>query len=341
MSEPAHARPAPYDLPRLIREAIALLGMSADADEVSRVVQRLNYGLPAEDEFSAVCAWLGRCKLIHKLDQQQSPVSSTEEFQVPDLLAVFDGADPCLIEVKSSLDNTLSLRPDYHARLRAYADALGMPLLIAWKRHGLWVLFDTSQLKRAQTNYNITFEHALRHNLMGVLAGDVSYVLKAGASVSFVFAKEELLSTEQTDAEITETWRMRVTDAFITDGTGARRSDLHSETFQLLGTWPLEENEVHRERTVEKKFFVGEQTAQFAHQALVGLLHWERIADDAIDWRQLLRATDIAKTITNFRAALRRGLDERIVQYVFDQVPAEVPAFVHQRNASNSAQSAD
>jgi Holliday junction resolvase len=315
--------------------------MRADADEVSRVVQRLNYGLPAEDEFSVVCAWLGRCKLIHKLDQEQSPVASTEAFQVPDLLAMFEGADPCLIEVKSSTNNTLSLKPDYHARLRAYADALGMPLLIAWKRHGLWVLFDTSQLKLARTNYNVTFEHALRHNLMGVLAGDVSYVLKAGASVNFIFAKEELLSTEKTDAEMTETWRMRVSDAFVTDGTGARRSDLHSETFQLLGTWPLEENEVHGERTVEKKFFVGEQTAQFAHQALVGLLHWERIADDAINWRQLLRATEIAKTIANFRAALQRGLDESIVQYVFDQMPAEFPAFIHQRNQRNTAQSAD
>jgi Holliday junction resolvase len=189
MSKPTETRSAPHDLPRLIREALVLLGMNADADEIVRAVRRLNYGLPAEDEFSVVCAWLGRCKLIHKLDQQQSPVSSTQMLQVPDLLAIFEGAGPCLIEVKSSLDNTLSFKPDYLARLQACANALGMPLLVAWKRYNLWVLFDTSQLKLARTNYNITFEDALRHNLMGVLAGDVSYVLRTGASINFVFAK--------------------------------------------------------------------------------------------------------------------------------------------------------
>jgi hypothetical protein len=152
--------------------------------------------------------------------------------------------------------------------------------------------------------------------------------------------KEELLETEQTDEEKTETWRMRVTDAFVTDGTGARRADLHSETFQLLGTWPLKDSEIHGKDAIEKKFFVGEQTAQFAHQALVGLLHWER-TDDPVDWRHLLRATEITKTVADFRAALKRGLQEDIVRYVFDQMPVEMPAFIQQGRAPHSARSAD
>jgi hypothetical protein len=83
-------------------------------------------GLPAEDEFGVICAWLGRCRLIHKLDQQEAPVSSRDIYQVADLLAAFDTAGPFLIEVKAKQDRTLSVRPDYFgglvdASLRSFA----------------------------------------------------------------------------------------------------------------------------------------------------------------------------------------------------------------------------
>jgi hypothetical protein len=73
--------------------------------------------LPCKDEFAAVCGWLGKCRLLHKLDQQQIPLSSRDEFQVPDLLAfVFDATkgSPVLIEVKSNTARKLSFK----ARIR-------------------------------------------------------------------------------------------------------------------------------------------------------------------------------------------------------------------------------
>src|SRR5450830_924844 len=106
----------PVDGARLIQDVLAELGWDADAATVADGVRRLDIGLPVEDEFSVVCAWLGKCQLLHKLDQHQVPIVSKQEFQVPDLLAKFStqsSKSPILIEVKSKKDQVLSFKPEY------------------------------------------------------------------------------------------------------------------------------------------------------------------------------------------------------------------------------------
>ncbi|MCH7920652.1 MAG: hypothetical protein IIC50_22065, partial [Planctomycetes bacterium] len=90
---------------RLLHEAIQQLGWSADPSRLVDRVRRLDFGLPAEDEFMHLLCWLGKCTLIHKLDQGQFPIASKASYQVPDLLASFDteaGPKVVLIEVKVS-----------------------------------------------------------------------------------------------------------------------------------------------------------------------------------------------------------------------------------------------
>ena len=58
---------------RLIQEVLAELGRDADPKAIAEQVKRLDLGLPAEDEFIAVCSWLGKARLVHKLDQHQAP----------------------------------------------------------------------------------------------------------------------------------------------------------------------------------------------------------------------------------------------------------------------------
>jgi Holliday junction resolvase len=148
----------PIDAARLIQEVLAELGWPADPIKVAQGVRRLDFGLPAEDEFSVVCAWLGKCELIHKLDQQQVPVASRAKFQVLDLLARFTtqtNSVPVLIEVKSKQSNTLSFQPGYLERLIKYSELVGMPLLIAWKFHSLWTLFEAKHLRKAERNFKV------------------------------------------------------------------------------------------------------------------------------------------------------------------------------------------
>src|SRR5512139_1178953 len=154
MAQPPSSDP-PDDLARLIREVLANLGVDADPTRIAAHVRRLDRGLPAEDEFAAICAWLGKCRLLHRLDQRQVPLNSTVEFQVPDLLATFDVAGPVLIEVKVKKTPKLSFTPDYFERLNNYAALVGLSLLIAWKFHTMWALFDIRHLTKARTNFNI------------------------------------------------------------------------------------------------------------------------------------------------------------------------------------------
>ncbi|WP_322864804.1 hypothetical protein U5922_000560 (plasmid) [Aquicoccus sp. G2-2] len=72
---------------RLIQEVLAEFGRDADPKAIADRVKRLDLGLPIKDEFIAVCSWLGKTRLIHKLDQHQAPSQSRDEYQVPDLLA--------------------------------------------------------------------------------------------------------------------------------------------------------------------------------------------------------------------------------------------------------------
>ena len=69
------------DSDRLIQEVLAELGWDEDPKKIANKVKRLDQGLPAEDEFTAICSWLGKARLLHKLDQHQAPVSSRDLYQ--------------------------------------------------------------------------------------------------------------------------------------------------------------------------------------------------------------------------------------------------------------------
>ncbi len=45
-----------------------------------------------KDEFTAICSWLGKARLLHKLDQHQAPVSSRDLYQVDDDIGRADDA---------------------------------------------------------------------------------------------------------------------------------------------------------------------------------------------------------------------------------------------------------
>jgi hypothetical protein len=159
------------------------------AADIAARLEQLRRGLEPEDEFSLILTWLGRCCLVHKLGQEQLPIGSPAALRVPDLLAIFEHGGklvPVIIEVKSTnrmstaqLNPTLSLKP----ALLKYAKTLGLPLLVAWRCLGFWILFDAAHARKADTNLKIDFERAARENLLGLLAGDVLYRLAPGTAI--------------------------------------------------------------------------------------------------------------------------------------------------------------
>lgn len=313
---------------RLIYEVLSELGRNADPAAVAEKVRQLERGLPAEDEFIAVCTWLGKTKLIHKLDQQQSPPSSTDRLQVPDLLARFAAAGPFLIEVKSKKKPKLSFTPEYLGRLQAYADLLGLPLLIAWKFLGVWTLFDACHLRRARKNFNITFNDAIAENLLGVLAGDLSYKIAPGAGIRLRFRKEKLLDTSQEGDTISQHWMVRPDGVDFMVAGGRPSSHLSPEVKTLFSAWNLEEHQTDTEHHIEIAFQAGTEGMMFGHMALTYLLNWGLPEGQPINWRQVIRRDTVVASITNFAAALDAGLAQKVVHLILHQQPQTRPDFL-------------
>ena len=331
MTKDSNRDQVPPDAARLIQDVIAQLGWPINAEIVAEQVRRLDIGLPLEDEFSVICAWLGKCQLLHKLDQQQVPIKSKEEFQVPDLLAKFStqkNTSPVLIEVKSKKDSVLSFRPDYMRRLQNYAELVGMPLLIAWKYHSLWMLFEAKHMTKAKRNFNISLNTASRENLLGTLLGDVAYKIGIGAGIHLRFRKDKLVESTESQEGRKEQWHMTIDDVSFSDYNGEHRKKLDSEVQSLFATWHLEEEQEHSDTHIHFRFLAGDQGIQFSHTALVRLLNWQEPNKDRPHWRGLLRQDKVTANVENFSSALHTALDQKIVSHIFYFHPHTVPHFL-------------
>ena len=317
------------DSDRLIQEVLSELSWDDDPKKIAGHVRQLDRGLPAEDEFVAICSWLGKTRLIHKLDQHQAPAASRDLYQVPDLLVEFENSGPVLIEVKSNAKRTLSLTPDYLDRLKAYARLLNMPLLIAWKHHGIWALFDMTHLTQARTNFNITYGEAMKENLLGVLAGDVAYKIASGAGMRIRCKKEQLVSREERDGEVTEQWQMRIDEVGFMVSGGRRMDHLDGDVTTLFTTWDLSEKQSHSDTHIELRFVADDDDRMmFGHMALTHLLHWSLPQGAAINWRHTIRRDAVVSNMTHFRRALDRGLEQEVLHLILDQQPQTWPDFL-------------
>ncbi|MES2822490.1 MAG: hypothetical protein V4732_02735 [Pseudomonadota bacterium] len=322
----------PLDLERLIHESLEQLGWTAEAASIADRVKRLNIGLPLEDEFSIICGWLGQCNLIHKLDQQQYPISSKESFQVPDLLANFRvrGAreTTVLIEVKSSEKNVLSFRPDYVSKLNAYGNLLGLPVLIAWRKYGIWTLVHLDVFSKANKNFNLSFNEAIRNSLMSKVAGDFSYTPQVNSGVHLSFKKKKLLETIETDEGLQENWQTVVDDVYFTNGDGGIISKLSPIAQQLFHSWDLTTTETHSDSHVIMHNIIEEESCKFAHMALTRLLSFHG-QEDEVHWQRHLQQDASISNIMNFRSGIDENLKAGIIKYIFDIEPINVPGFLN------------
>lgn len=316
----------------LIHDAFVRLGWKADAKRLANRIARLHLGLPREDEFAVICTWLNRCALIHKLDQRESQAVNFSQFKVPDLLAVFmvDGKEvTVLIEVKAKKkEDFLSFRPDYYEGLKRYASLLKLPILIAWKYHGIWTLFDIEHMALARTNYNIRFSKALSEGLLGVLAGDFTYSLAKGAGVHLQMRKEKLISKKKSEGSIEEQWQVRFDDVYFTDGLGNKRRTLPGQIESLFHAHNLDDFEEHTETHMTMHFTVGEDQNKFAHMSLVGLLNWQAPVGEDINWRSVAINPQAFTHITDFTSTIDDALREKIVTHVLHLQPATKPSFL-------------
>ncbi|WP_395565774.1 hypothetical protein [Pseudomonas aeruginosa] len=313
------------DRSRILHEALEQCGWE-NPDEVVQRVLRLDLGLPAEDEFAVICSWLGKCSLVHKLDQQQIPRSSRDTYQVPDLLAVFNTANNqyrVLIEVKTKQDRCLTLRAKDREKLLNYGEMLGLPVLFAWKYRGLWMLFDISLFKRFNKNYRVEFISAISNSLMSLLAGDVNYQLGEGVGLHLKFKKDELLDNDKN----VETWKAKIEEIYIQDFSGEKNYTFSPKILSILNACEIDEKMEVDGEYISQSFIVRPGMGNMAHRTMEKLLKMSDAVNN-IHWRSLLVDESPLHSISNFQSALDEALRQKFVKYILLQHPQEYPAFI-------------
>lgn len=312
------------------RGLVQLLSLGGTPEEVAKRLDQLRRGQEPEDEFSLILSWLGRCRLVHKLGQEQLPVDSVGTFRVPDLLAVFelDGRQvPVLIEVKKTESKAsasltagkLSLKPGY----LAYADAVGLPMLIAWRHRGLWALFEARHAKRAKRNYNIQFPDALKQNLLGVLAGDFSYQVVPGTAIRMRIKKLSEVDEEgEFDGQITE--------AYFVNASGQRIPDI-SHLSSLFLVWEDEVEIIDEGDTVVQSFTISDTgLSEFASRTMIQMASaLSELGGRALNLRKLMHDTSHwVHDSGQFLTVIEQCAEHGVVTKRFHQRPLDFPSFL-------------
>ena len=250
-----------------------------------------------------------------------------DTMKVPDLLAVFsDGGEKraALIEVKTGEKMTLVWTRSYLEKLKAYADLLNLPLLVAWRprRVGFWMLFDPVLAEPVRDrSVQTSFDLAVKNDLMGVLAGDFYLVPEAGAGLRI---EAKRIGEKQPTADGYEA-AFRITDAYFHNASNIRVADVPNSIAWMIFSAVEDHSDVDDELIVQSFSASGSMTrAQLVLRTAVG---FALKRDQRIHWKAVGKNLDSILT----RDALLTDAQARFgtfVRYVFHQQPRIMPAFV-------------
>jgi hypothetical protein len=324
--------PLPRTTESLVRQLFDLLPLGDLTPEALFArLQQLQRGLEPENEFALILSWLGKCRLVHKLGQEQLPLNSIDTYKVPDFLAAFEHEGkviPVLIEVKTTepsdpatLDlGTLPLNRKY----LPYAELLRLPMLVAWKHRGLWTLFEMRHAQLATVNYKIGFGTAMKENLLGVLAGDFSYRLAPGTRIRMRMRK-----LTHPDSE-TGGFDVEVINVQIVNPLGEPIPEIPYLSSLFL-FWDNEVELVDEGDDVVQSFVVSDvRTAEFASRTLSQIVHaFAGLKHTQVNWRSIIHdAEHLAHNSGNFRALVAEGARHGVITNWLNFRPQSAPSFL-------------
>jgi Holliday junction resolvase len=289
-------------------------------------VKRTHKGLSAEHEFAAIASWLGKCSLITQLD---NVLHSSDQYRAPDFLVVVKrkGKDvPFLVEVKTDSESKLDWRPDYLDSLQAFAMMMNLPLLVAWRHHGLWVLTDSVRFKKKVKNYHLTFDDAVKNSLMSELFGNHWITFAEGFRLELSMRIQDQIDTT---IEVLPEGNYHTT--IEAAGVWTNKGKLNKEDEKSLWWFliaAMEEEKFDRAGNIITQQFLAKSEGMFnLSDVLMSQLVRGKDDRDAIDWLTEIRkglptlAVDLDKLLT---LALKLGA----VRLVLKQAPHYYPDFL-------------
>jgi Holliday junction resolvase len=299
-------------------------------ERLTERVQQIRAGLGPEMEFVAAVNWLSHVLSIHRLEQTPIPkYVDGDSFRVPDVLAITIHEReliPVLIEVKTTQDECLVWSEEYLHSLQRYADAVQMPLLVAWKFSRMWILTDTRHFEKKVTAYHLDLQTALKETLMGELLGDVFIVMNPQLKF-FVDATVDgelpplpaILPAGQHKFTIKQA-------GFILNDKIIK---LSTELFWAF-TSAATNDEIKRTAQNEVRIeFTPDPDSMFSLTNLCLMLALWNNKDEEPDWEAILRQ-QLGVTAKNMRENLQKGIDLGVVRYILSPSPHTKPDFLPQ-----------
>lgn len=321
----------PFTLASVLRE----LDPSISTDDLIHKIKTIDLGLTAEDEFQAILTWLGRCKICHKLENIEFHSRKFHKINVPDILAVFEYNDIKIvtaIEVKSNSSNKLDWKSEYYNDLLSYQEAIGIPVLIAWKHNdfGIWTLNSLSSFKKAVTNYHLSMENAFKDNLLSCIAGDRAYQLCDGVGLHIESTKQSVVEKDLTSGE--ETWNVVISDAWFSDSSNEKYKEIPN------GIWPLflasnlsAISTINDPIIIQEYIFKSKEengfSLQYLHMALPIIIKFTQ-SDEMINWRKMLKSDSLPVSGDELRKALANTIGP-FTRYVISVQPSHIPEFLN------------
>lgn len=299
----------------------------ADPESFVKRVQSIEYGLSAETEFAAIVSWLGRCPLVHRLDQDYFSSSPGSDWSIPDLFCLFEHAGArcaVLIEVKTRKNERLAIPTAELKSMRRYAELHSLPLLYAWKprRLGFWVLVDPVHFVERDGKSILELEPAMKNNLRSAVVGDFLVIPKAGAGLFFEANIVKKTRTTKSGFEAIA----QLQKAEFRDAAGQRTTKIPGAIIALL----FASMEVVDTVTEEKLSyaFVTEGHPIHAQQVLRASVAFRNQAKcKSIKWRHVAKDLDAYLSRQELHDAIQSHFGT-FVQYQFFQQPQAWPQFL-------------
>ena len=290
-------------------------------------IRGIHQSLSAEHEFAAIASWLGNPRLIIHSDEVLATDSS---LRVPDFLVVARKGDrdiPFLVEVKNEKEDSIKWSEKYLASLRGFAKLLNLPLLVAWKKHGIWLLCDSELFQKKNTAYHLSFDTAVKNNLMATLFGNLFIVVNEGFRMEI---KYELLDVEKDSPDIVSEGEHEaiIVEAGLYTAKGKLPSDLAKSLFPIFLLKATDDSVVERDGRFLRQIFPTDSETMFnASDILFMTLSWSKQSGDSVNWLLALRNGEVVP-VQNLRTILNRGIEGGAIQYVFEQRPQRMPSFL-------------
>jgi hypothetical protein len=169
-----------FEVPEAVRTTLE----SQLSTEDQAQIERFFSGFMIEDVFEWIFSAMPWVNLIHAHDQQQFPMRSKANYQVPDFLILVETSAlehrPLLVDVKRMQKDKLKLelKDSQVALCERYAAALEIPLVYAvyWERFGAWTLNTPDTFERKSSSRKLQMTSALELDC-GAILGDISFMV--------------------------------------------------------------------------------------------------------------------------------------------------------------------